>query len=202
MPTRCTPARASGSDTRPVPHPSSSTGPLLLFPLLKGSDVGSGKVWREKYLLVPQRYVGAPTNSIKNIAPLTWAYLEKHSAQLDGRASTIYAKNPRYSIFGVGDYAFRPWRVAICGFYKSLNFRLVGPINEQPVMFDDTETEARDVLEKLTSEAAQEFLSSMIFWDEKRPIKTGILNVFDWSQLDSPQDKPSNIQLGFNLSWF
>lgn len=163
-----------------------------LFPLLKGSDIGSNKGWRGKYVLVTQRYVGEPTAPIETIAPKTWAYLLQHSAQLDARGSTIYAKNPRFSIFGVGEYTFRPWRIAICGLYKVLRFRLVEPMNGRPVMFDDTvyflsfdtETEARETLEKLESTAALNFLSSLIFWDEKRPIKTSILNVLDWSRID------------------
>lgn len=162
-----------------------------LFPLLKGSDVGSGKGWRGKYTLVTQRRVGEPTDPIREAAPKTWAYLERHAVQLDGRGSTIYAKNPRFSIFGVGDYAFRPWRIAICGLYKYLRFRLVGPMDGKPVMFDDTvyyvsfdcEEDARRAFEKLTSASALALLSSLVFWDEKRPIKTGILNVLDWNNV-------------------
>lgn len=162
-----------------------------LYPLLKGSDVGSAKAWREKYVLVTQRRVGDATDPIRKLAPLTWAYLERHGPQLDARGSTIYAKNPRFSIFGVGDYAFYPWKIAICGLYKTLRFRLVGPIDGRPVMFDDTvyylsfdtEAEAAATLVMIESEPARGLLSSLIFWDEKRPVKTSILNVLDWSKL-------------------
>lgn len=168
-----------------------------LFPLLKGSDVGSNKDWRGKYVLVTQRRVGESTEYIQQAAPKTWAYLERHATQLDGRGSTIYANGPRFAIFGVGDYAFLPWRIAICGLYKNLQFRLVGPLNGKPVMFDDTvyyvsfdnEQEARATLEHLTSTSAQLFLSSLIFWDEKRPIKTGILNVLNWNKVGDSQGR-------------
>lgn len=161
-----------------------------LFPLLKGSDVGSEKLWREKFTLVTQRFVGESTDPIKTAAPKTWEYLERNADILDSRGSTIYAKNPRFSIFGVGDYAFRPWRIAICSLYKVLRFRVVGPIEEKPVMFDDTiyylsfdtEAQARETLDILNAKPAAGLLSSLIFWDEKRPIKTGILNVLDWSR--------------------
>lgn len=161
-----------------------------LFPLLKGSDVGSNKDWRGKYVLVTQRFVGEPTAPIERTAPKTWTYLMRHSEALDGRGSSIYVKNPRFSIFGVGDYAFQPWRIAICSLYKKLQFRLVGPIDAKPVMFDDTvyfisfrtEIEAGKILDKLKKPDAFGLLSSIIFWDEKRPIKTSILNVLDWSK--------------------
>ncbi len=50
-------------------------------------------------------------------------------------------------------------------------------------MFDDTinflsfetEEEAKFIFELITSTPAIEFLDSMIFWDEKRPITIGIL---------------------------
>lgn len=167
-----------------------------LFPLLKGSDIGSDKKWREKFVLVTQRYVGEPTDGIREKAPKTWAYLEAHASQLDGRGSIVYEKNPRFSVFGVGDYAFRPWRIAICALYKALNFRLIGPMNGRAVMFDDTiyylsfdsEKEALSALESIRSKSAIGLLSSLIFWDEKRPIKTSVLNVLDWSRLQSRED--------------
>ncbi len=165
-----------------------------LYPLLKGSDIGSGKAWRKKFVLVTQQFVGQPTDFIRETAPLTWAYLEKHHQTLEARGSTIYVKNPPYSIFGIGDYAFRPWRIAICALYKALRFRLVAPIENRPVMFDDTvyylsfetQAEAVEVLEKLNSKPAIGLLSSLIFWNEKRPIKTGILNLLDWTRVEMP----------------
>jgi hypothetical protein len=162
----------------------------FLFPLLKGSDVGSNKPWRQKFIIVSQRIVGAPTSAIEFVAPKTWNYLKSHGDQLDARRSSIYIKGPRFSIFGVGEYAFRPWRIAICSLYKRLRFRLVEPIDGKPVMFDDTvyyvsfdtREEAEEVVKRLDGEAGKGLLSSLIFWDEKRPIKTGILNSFDWGK--------------------
>ena len=62
----------------------------------------------------------------------------------------------------------------------------------------DTEQEARSVLRMLTSKAATSLLSSLIFWDEKRPIKTSILNVLDWSRLqatDQPEELPDDARV-------
>jgi len=167
--------------------------PTYVYPLMKGSDVASARQeeGRELYVLVTQTYVGEPTERIQELAPATWSYLLNHSRVFDERKSSIYASQPRFSIFGVGDYAFRPWRIAICGLYKVLRFRLVPPRNGRPVMFDDTvyylsfntEYEACQTLERLNSKPAVQLLSSLIFWDEKRPIKTSILNTIDWSRL-------------------
>lgn len=166
--------------------------PDYLFPLMKGSDIGSNKEWRSKFVLVTQRFVGESTSTIQTDAPKTWSYLMSHATALDRRGSTIYAKNPRFSIFGIGEYAFRPWKIAICGLYKHLRFRLVGPINGKTVMFDDTvyclsfdtEEEASQILGLLQSTPATNLLLSLIFWDDKRPIKTSILNLLDWTRLE------------------
>ncbi|MFM8330290.1 MAG: hypothetical protein ACKN9T_01225 [Candidatus Methylumidiphilus sp.] len=166
-----------------------------LYPLLKGSDIGSEKAWRGRYVLATQRFVGERTDIIRELAPKTWQYLLQHQHALDARASTIYKNNPAFAIFGVGDYAFRPWRIAICALYKTLKFRLVEPVADRPVMFDDTvyylsfdtRTEAEKAFSQLTSEAFLGLLKALIFWDEKRPIKTSLLNVVDWTRVNGGQ---------------
>lgn len=86
---------------------------------------------------------------------------------------------------------FAPWKIAISGLYKKLEFRLIGKINNQPVVFDDTvyflsfnEFKAADeTFQLLNSPAAHKFYTSLIFWDEKRPIKSSILNCLNLTKL-------------------
>ncbi len=160
----------------------------FLFPLIKGSAVAQNRLESiNHYILVTQKYIGEPTEHLKKSAPKTWKYLTNHSEYLDARKSKVYNKNPRFSIFGVGAYTFLPWKIAICGLYKKLSFRLIGEINGKPTVFDDTvyflsfenEQIAHQVFTLLTSQTAVDFYSSLIFWDEKRPIKSSILNSMD-----------------------
>ncbi len=161
----------------------------MIYPLIKGSIIGSGKDWNQRYAIVTQYNVGGDTDYIKDLYPKAWEYLNKHASQLDGRKSVIYKNNPRFSIFGVGEYTFKPWKIAICGLYKKISFTVIGPINGKAVVFDDTvyfvsfetEEEANAVFEKLCSDEVLKAINSMIFWDEKRPIKAGILNVINWA---------------------
>ncbi len=163
-----------------------------LFPLVKGSDVAQNRTKAiSRYVVVPQRFIGEPTEMIRLLAPKTWKYLEAHADYLEARKSKIYQGNPRFSIFGVGAYTFSPWKVAICGLYKKLNFRLLESYENKPIIFDDTiyflsfdnEKSACQAFKLLTSTLAIEFYSSLIFWDEKRPIKTSILNSLNLSVL-------------------
>lgn len=156
----------------------------LVYPLLKSSDIGNNRIYnRQKYMLVTQKYVGEETSRIKSTAPKTWDYLQSNRGALSQRGSSIYKNRPEFSIFGVGDYTFSPWKVAISGFYKRLNFVVVPPMEGKPVVFDDTiyflscssEQEAYFICSLLTSNMAKEFLESMIFWEDKRPITVEIL---------------------------
>jgi hypothetical protein len=164
----------------------------FLYPLAKSSDVG-GKRPRdgEKFVIVTQRKIGDDTGHIREEAPLTWAYLEAHEALINGRTSVIYKDKPRFSIFGVGDYTFSPFKVAISGLYKGLDFKLFSPKFGKPVLFDDTvyflpfeaKSDAETALKLLTSEDAQAFLRSMIFWADKRPVTADLLRRLDLERL-------------------
>lgn len=167
-----------------------------LYPLLKGSDVANNRVDKtNRYVLVTQKTVGEPTSPIKKLAPQTWAYLENHAKYLDERKSRIYQDNPRFSIFGVGSYTFAPYKIAICGLYKKLDFRLVHLIEGKPVIFDDTvyflsfntEQEAKKTFGILSSNSVKDFYSALIFWDEKRPIKSSVLNSLNLQQFENTQ---------------
>lgn len=159
-----------------------------LYPMLKSSDVSSSSERSQsRYMIVPQRFVGEDTAEIKQRAPKTWEYLERHSDLMERRASSIYRNRPRFSIFGVGDYSFATWKVAISGFYKKLRFKILGPLSGKPVMLDDTcyfipcqtEEEAVCISEMLNSDIAEEFLSAFIFWDAKRPVTIEMLQRLD-----------------------
>jgi hypothetical protein len=159
-----------------------------LYPMLKSSDIAGASESRPLlWMLVTQREVGESTRPMRQLAPKTWAYLEEHADALNGRKSAIYQQRPRFSIFGVGDYAFAPWKVAISGLYKQLNFVVVGPQNGKPVVLDDTcyflpcqsEAEANLLADLLNSEPAQQFYQSLIFWDAKRAITAKTLAQLD-----------------------
>jgi hypothetical protein len=165
--------------------------PQFRFPLLKSSDVANGRNISTRAVIVPQRSLGEDTRVLRQNAPKLWAYLNKHAELLDGRKSSIYKGQPPFAIFGVGDYSFALWKVAISGLYKRLRFCVVGPHDEQPVMLDDTcyflpftnETDARKAACALESELAQDFFRGRVFWDAKRPISKAILQKLDLDQL-------------------
>ena len=167
--------------------------PTFLYPMLKSSELMKPRPTPSRYMLVTQRWVGEDTTRVLREAPRTWAYLTSHADRLDGRSSSIYRNRPRFAVFGVGPYSFAPWKVAISGFYKKLDFRCIGPLEGKPVMLDDTsyflpcqtEDDAQILLELLNSDTAKRFLRSFIFWDAKRPITAHLLASLDLDALSS-----------------
>ena len=155
----------------------------IVFPLLKSSDVSKGREHTNRFMIVTQREIGEETARLADTAPKTWRYLINHADKLDARGSIIYRGKPRFSVFGVGAYTFAPWKVAISGFYKSFNFMKVGPVNDRPVVMDDTiyflpcqsEEEADFIITLVRSRPFAELLAAMAFKDEKRPITAELL---------------------------
>ena len=143
-----------------------------VFPMLKSSDLMKQHPVPSRYMLVTQRTIGEETVQIANDAPRVWEYLETHADRLDRRKSSIYKNRPRFSIFGIGQYSFALWKVAISGFTKHLQFHCVGPFQGKPVMLDDTcyflpcctEQDGRILTDLLNSQIARDFFDTFIFW--------------------------------------
>lgn len=167
-----------------------------IFPLLKSTDIYRSRLELRNWVVVPQKVFGAETRQLEHIAPNLWNYLVAHAEALDGRKSSIYRNRPRFSVFGHGDYTYAPYKVAISGLHKSVNFQLVKPINGFPVVLDDTcyflpfinGTEAAVVTAMLCSEEVLGLIDSLVFWDSKRPITKKLLSRIDISKLPSDKD--------------
>jgi hypothetical protein len=163
----------------------------FVYPLLKSSDIANGNLEPRRWVLVTQRKVREDTSKIAEIAPKIWCYLVSKAEFLDNRKSSIYQKSPRFSMFGIGEYSFSPWKIAISGFYKRLNFSVVGSHENKPIVLDDTcyfipfetEEETTQICNLLNSEMGREFFESYIFWDAKRPITVDVLQKLNLSKI-------------------
>ena len=160
----------------------------LLFGILKSSDLKDEVVNKyRKTTIVTQKKVGQDTSYIKRELPKTYEYLDSNRAFFNKRKSSIYKGKPPFSIFGIGDYSFAKYKVAISGMYKRTTFSLVLPENDKPLMLDDTcyfigfdTLEKAQIVQKiLNSLVVQNFLKSIIFPDAKRPITKDILMRID-----------------------
>jgi len=160
----------------------------LVYCILKSSDLKTGIISQSrKYTIVTQTKIGENTDYIEKKLPKTYQYLNSKIENFNNRKSSIYINKPNFSIFGVGDYSFKKYKVAISGFYKSTNFSLLLPNNEKAIQLDDTcyfigfDKLAYAVYTYiiLNHKITQDFLNSIIFFDSKRPITKDILMRID-----------------------
>jgi len=164
----------------------------LVFGLLKSSDLKNTVINEtRKYTIVTQSKVGQKTNYIKHQFPATYKYLYEHLSFFQSRKSGIYKGKPLFSIFGIGDYSFKPYKVAISGLYKTFHFTLALPQNDKPVMLDDTcyfigfeniEYAVYAII-LLNSPQTEDFLQSITFPDAKRVFTKDILMRIDLLKL-------------------
>jgi hypothetical protein len=171
----------------------------LVYSILKSSDLKNTVINQtRKFTIVTQKKVGQDTKYIKSAYPKTYQYLTTHLKSFDARKSSIYNNKPLFSIFGVGDYSFKPYKVAISGLYKTFHFTLILPQDNKPVMLDDTcyligfdKIEfAVYALMLLNSGTTMQFLQSITFADAKRTFTKDVLMRIDLLKLA----KNSNIQ--------
>jgi len=93
--------------------------PDLIFPLLRGRDVGRWQAQPENFIVVPQDPKqpsrGYPVRKLQTELPRTYAYLLNFEKQLRSRSGFRQFFNPEidpfYSIYNVGPYTFAPFKV-------------------------------------------------------------------------------------------
>ncbi|WP_419919192.1 SAM-dependent methyltransferase [Candidatus Poriferisocius sp.] len=158
-----------------------------VYPLLKCSDIFCGRLQPNKYVIVTQQKLGEDTRHLKYDAPKLWIYLMENSKILDGRKSKLYNKQPRFSMFGIGDYAFAPFKIAVSGLHKSARFALLGSFEGYPVLVDDASYilsfddshNAALCYALLSSKIVSDMLQAIVFTDSKRPITKKVLQRID-----------------------
>lgn len=160
----------------------------LIFPFLKSSDLkGEIIAATRKYVIVTQQSTSDNTEWISVKYPKTYQYLLAHAHFLDNRGSRIYKGRPRFCIFGIGKYSFKPYKVAVSGLYKHHHFTIIPPIAGKSVMLDDTcyilglenLEDARTTQALLNCSPVQSFLNSLVFTDAKRVINKELLMRID-----------------------
>ena len=164
----------------------------LAYGLLKSADLKKHKTNSfRKLTIITQKKIGQETRYIKEKYPLTFKYLTSHKDFFDKRKSSIYKEKPDFSIFGIGDYSFKKYKIAISGLYKSTHFTLVGPNENKPLMLDDTcyfigfdNLKMAEIAHYLVnSELVQQFLKSIIFPDSKRAVNKDTLMRIDFEKV-------------------
>lgn len=164
--------------------------PDLVYPLVKSSHFKKPIITEfKKFVIVTQKKAREDTSYISQY-PLTWYYLHKYAEDFENRKSVIYKDAPPFSMFGIGEYSYKPYKVGLSGFYKRPLFALLYSEDGKPVMTDDTAyflafddyNTAYAVMLLLNSETVQNFLLSIAFLDSKRPYTVKLLSRLDFKK--------------------
>ncbi len=109
----------------------------LLYPLLRGRDVQRWVPSPSAYILMtqdPKTRIGINEEIMKVKYSKTYSYLKRFEATLRARKTQavrhLMDRGPFYSIFGVSDFTFAPWKVVWREVGNEINAAVV---NEAPV---------------------------------------------------------------------
>lgn len=169
---------------------------LFVYPLLKSSDIGKYTDKIRKYVIITQRFVGEDTRLIAERAPLTYRYLVDHFSYFDKRKSSIYKGKKSFSIFGIGEYSFRPYKIVVSSLYRDVEFRMIEPVNGKPVMVDDTcyqigfdsKEECAETFNLLNSKEVKSLINALVFRDSKRVVTRELLKRIDLDKIAAKYD--------------
>lgn len=155
-----------------------------IYPLVKSSDLNKNEILEIKnWVIIPQKHLFENTDKLKLKAPKLWRYLATHRKEFEERKSAIYKNKPVFTYFGLGDYTFSDYKVAISALYKEPNFKILGKIGNKSVIPDDTcyfvpcntYEEAKDLANFLNSKQVIKFIKSITFEDSMRVVTKKIL---------------------------
>jgi hypothetical protein len=146
----------------------------VVFPLLKSTALYHGRVNPDRWILLTQRRVGESTRTLASRAPNAWNYLQQHADRFEARKSSIYRRGEAFALFGIGDYAFADWKVAVSGLHRPPRFQIIPPRSGCPVMFDDT-----CYFVSLGSREEADTLAALTLPEAKRPVTVELLHRLD-----------------------
>ncbi|MBX3738342.1 MAG: hypothetical protein KF715_16725 [Candidatus Didemnitutus sp.] len=155
-----------------------------IYPWCKSTDLARRSGTPTRAILLPQASLREPADLHLSSAPKALAYLNRHAAAFAARKSSIYRRGGRFAVFGLGEYTFAPWKVAVSSLHRPVKFIVVGPWQSRPVLFDDTcyflpfatSAEATLVATVLNSRTAMEFMDTLIFPGAKRAVTVELLS--------------------------
>ncbi len=174
--------------------------PEFLYPLLKCTDLFHHREANpRRSVIVTQRRLGEDTRRLEHEAPRLWGYLRGHATRFERRKSSIYRGKPPFALFGVGPYAFAPYKVAVSGLHKTPRFRAIGPVAGRPVMLDDTcyflpcssPDQAALVTALWNDPTTLALIRALTFLDSKRPITKALLRRIDLGAILMRVDRAS-----------
>ncbi len=125
---------------REVENVQMALEPDLVYPLLRGRDVGRWRAAPQAYILMvqdPKKRQGYDEEWLAKTYPKTYAYLKHFEGPLRERSGYrryFRDSDPFYSIFDVSDYTFAPYKVVWPNIGSKLTAAVVGRFDSKPII--------------------------------------------------------------------
>lgn len=116
--------------------------PDLIYPLLRGRDVGSWRAQPSASIIISQDFETRrpiPEPEMRRNYPRTYAYLKGFEDQLRQRRSSSVRKlmeDAFYAMFAIGPYTLAPWKVVWREQSARPQAAVVGPADDRPILPD------------------------------------------------------------------
>jgi len=110
--------------------------PDLVYPVIKPRHVRKWKIEGYYYMIVPQKKAGENNErDLRTNYPKTYAYLHRFKNELIKRSSRWFkgGDKPFYSLFGIGEYTFKPYKVVWCPMIFPPRFAVAFYVNDEYV---------------------------------------------------------------------
>lgn len=108
--------------------------PNYIYPLVKPDNAKRWKIDGYHYMLLPQKKDGENNESLLRIKfSKTYSYLSRFKKELLSRKSKWFKGEgkPFYSIFGIGKYTFKPYKVVWCCMSYKPDFSVVSKVKDK-----------------------------------------------------------------------
>jgi hypothetical protein len=103
----------------------------LIYPLLKPKYIKRWKILGYDYVILPQRKYGENNEEeLKAKYPFTYAYLANFKSELLKRTSRWFKNKPFFTVFGLGEYTFKPWKVVWSAIGYLPEFAVAGTVKD------------------------------------------------------------------------
>jgi SAM-dependent methyltransferase len=150
---------------RAIPKTQAAIETELLYPLLRGRDVGRWRAVPSAHVLMvqdPKTRRGIAVETMEKQYPKAHSYLAKFEKVLRSRAAFrryFRAEDPYWSMFNVSPFTFAPWKVVWREQASTFTAAVVGPHEKRPIVPDhklmmvavDSRTEAHYLCAALNS---------------------------------------------------
>ncbi|HBY98372.1 MAG TPA: hypothetical protein DEP84_31260 [Chloroflexi bacterium] len=129
---------------REVESVQAAIEPDLIYPLLRGRDVGRWQATPQAHLLMvqdPEKRRGYDENWLSVKYPKTYAYLKRFETDLRSRSGYLrYFKSsdPFYSVFNIGDYTFATYKVVWGRIASHMEASVVSVVDNKSIIPQET----------------------------------------------------------------